>query len=44
MILEICTIIIAITQLIKVAIKCIEFNELYNQPELTEEIARKIYS
>ena len=44
MILEICVIIISFVKVSKFIIKCIEFNELYNQPELSEEIARKIYS
>ena len=44
MILEICAIIISFVEVVKLAIKCIEINELYTQPELSEEIARKIYS
>ena len=44
MILEICAIIISFVEVFKLSIKCIEFNELHNQPPLSEEIVRKIYS
>lgn len=45
MILEICAVIIATVEILKIAIKCIEINELYKEdPPLDEEIAKKIYS